>query len=118
MTTTFDVVTDFNDTGVQPAAGYPFTYGTETALNVGFTLLPYFGNTNASVGGGVSQNDGTVDNWYFKQPLQFSGPSVGVVATGNTLTFPSSIPLVIPDDVLVMMAGSPDYSAPNFIVTR
>src|SRR5262245_28543364 len=46
MTTSFDALADFNHTGVQP--GYPFTYGTETTLNVGFTLLPYFGNTNHS----------------------------------------------------------------------
>jgi hypothetical protein len=36
---TWDVVADFNDTGIQPAAGNPFTYGTETALNTGFALL-------------------------------------------------------------------------------
>jgi len=39
---TFDVVTDFNNTGTQPEAGNPFTYGTETSLNTGFTLFPNF----------------------------------------------------------------------------
>ena len=67
---------DFNNTGVQPAPGnphtFPFTYGTETSLNSGVTLLPYFGNTNCSVGGGSCQNAGTVNNYYFAQPLQFS----------------------------------------------
>jgi hypothetical protein len=52
MAATFDVVADFNNTGVQPAPGnphtYPFTYGTETSLNAGFALLPHFGNTNCS----------------------------------------------------------------------
>src|ERR1700745_1486447 len=95
MATTFDVVADFNDTGFQPVGGYPFTYGTETAWNVGFTPFSFFGNTNTSVGGYVSTNDGTVDNWYFQQPLQFSGPSVGVVASGTTLTFPSPIPWTV-----------------------
>src|SRR5262245_8160074 len=38
MAIAFDVVADFNDSGVQPEAGNPFTYGTETSLNVGFTL--------------------------------------------------------------------------------
>jgi hypothetical protein len=118
----FDVVTDFNNTGVQPAPGnphtFPFTYGTETALNVGFTLLPFFGNTNCSVGGGSCQNAGTVDNYYFFQ--QFSGPSVGVVATGGTLTFPAGLrpPIVVPDNVLVMMPGSQAFSSPDLVVTR
>src|SRR5437879_4771273 len=46
MAATFDVVTDFNNTGVQPAPGnphtFPFTYGTETSLNTGFALIPNF----------------------------------------------------------------------------
>jgi hypothetical protein len=45
MAASFDVVADFNNTGVQPAPGnphtFPFTYATETALNAGFTLLPH-----------------------------------------------------------------------------
>jgi hypothetical protein len=118
MATTYDVVTDFNDTGVQPAADNPFTYGTETALNGAFTLLPLFGNTNSSVGGNSTQYDGTVDNYYFTYPLQFSGPSVAIVATGDVLTFPSPVPLIVPNDVLVMMPGSSDYFAPNLVVTR
>src|SRR4051794_34184555 len=90
MAATYDVVADFNATGLQPAPGnphaYPFTYGTETALNTGFALLPYFGNTSCSVGGGSCQTAGTVNNYYFTEPYQFSGPSVGVVASGGTLT--------------------------------
>jgi hypothetical protein len=39
LTATYDVLRDFNTTGIQPASGDPFTYGTETSLNVGFTLL-------------------------------------------------------------------------------
>jgi hypothetical protein len=82
MAATFDVVADFNNTGVQPAPGnphtYPFTYGTETALNVGFTLLPLFGNTTCSLG--ACQNAGTVDNYYFIENFQFAGPSVAVAA--------------------------------------
>jgi hypothetical protein len=120
VATTFDVVTNFNHTGVQPAAGDPFTYGTETALNVGFTLLPYFGNTNHSGFTNESTNDGTMDNWYFLD--QLAGPAVGVVATGGTLTFlPNSTPFVIPNDVLMMMPGSPGFVAPvvpDLIVTR
>jgi hypothetical protein len=59
-------------------------------LNVGLTLLPFFGNTNCSVAANSCQNAGTVDvdNYYFVQPEQFSGPSVGWVASGGTLTFP------------------------------
>jgi hypothetical protein len=48
---TFNVVTDFNNT--QPAAGNPFTYGTETSLNTGFAVLPNFqANGSCSVGSG------------------------------------------------------------------
>jgi hypothetical protein len=121
MAATFDVVTDFNDTGVQPAPGnphtYPFTYGTETSLNVGFTLLPFFGNTNCSVASGQCQNAGTVDNYYLND--QFSGSAISKVASGGTLTFPG-IPggWHVADNVLVMMPGSPDFQAPDLVVTR
>jgi hypothetical protein len=121
MAASFDVVADFNDTGVQPAPGnphtYPFTYGTETSLNVGFALLPFFGNTNCSVASGQCTNDGTVDNYYLNK--QFSGPAISMVASGGTLTFPG-IPggWHVPDNVLVMMPGSPDFQAPNLVVTR
>jgi probable HAF family extracellular repeat protein/ELWxxDGT repeat protein len=116
---TYDVLKDFNVSGRQPASGDPFTYGTETSLNVGFKLLPYFSNTNSSVGGGPSiTNDGTVNNYYFAQPLQFSGPTVAAVATGNTLTFPSAVPEIVPNDVLVMEPGSPGFNAPDLTVTR
>src|SRR6516165_7737108 len=118
MTVTYDVVRDFNATGIQPAGGDPFTYGTETSLNVGFTLLPYYGNTNESAGGAQHTDDGTVNNYYFAQSYPFSGPSVAVVATGNTLTFSSPPSLIIPDDVLDMAPGSPQLSAPDLIVTR
>jgi hypothetical protein len=120
---TYDVLADFNATGVQPAPGnpntYPFTYGTETTLNGAFALLPYFGNTTCSVAASVCTTNGSVNNYYFANPYQFSGPSIATVATGGTLTFPSSpVPLVVPNDVLVMMPGSPDYNAPNLVVTR
>ena len=119
MATTFDVVSDFNHTGIQPAAGYPFSYGTETALNVGFTLFPYFVNTNHSGFTSESTNDGTMDNWYLQ--YQLAGPSVGVVATGDTLTFlPNSTPFVVPNDVLMMMPGGPGFGAttPDLTVTQ
>ena len=123
MAASFDVVTDFNNTGVQPAPGdphsFPFTYGTETALNVGFTLLPFFGNTNCSVASGQCTNDGTVDNYYFVQPEQWSGPAIGKVASGGTLTFPG-IPggWHVPDNVLVMMPGGSSFPSPDLVVTR
>ena len=114
MTITFDVVSDFNHTGVQPEAGNPFTYGTETALNVGFTPFSYFVNTNHSGLTSEHTNDGTLDNWYFL--YQLAGPDVGVVATGGTLTFgPGSF--FIPNDVLMMMPGS-FFDAPHLTVTR
>jgi Tryptophan-rich Synechocystis species C-terminal domain len=116
---TYDVLKGFHATGMQPASGNPFTYGTETSLNVGFTLFRYFSNTNSSVSGGPSiTNDGTVNNYYFAQPLEFSGPTVAVVATGNILTFPSSVPERVPNDVLVMEPGSPGFNAPDLTVTR
>jgi hypothetical protein len=69
---------------------------------------------------GSCQNAGTIDNYYFTQPLQFSGPSVGVVAApGGTLTFPGGI--VVPNDVLVMMPGGPccgQLNASDLVVTR
>ena len=116
MTTTFDVVADFNDTGIQPAGGYPFTYGTETALNVGFTLFSHFVNTNQSGVTSEHTNDGTVDDWYYQ--YQLAGPTAGVVANGGpTLTFgPGSF--FIPNDVLMMAPGSARFSAPDLTVTR
>jgi hypothetical protein len=120
MAATFDVVADFNNTGVQPAPGnphtFPFTYGTETTLNAGYTVLPYFGNTNCSVAGGNCTNAGSVDNYYFAQ--QFSGPSVGVVAAGGTLIFAGSPSIVVPNDVLVMMPGGSYFNSPPLVVTR
>jgi hypothetical protein len=67
MAASFDVVTDFNNTGVQPAPGnphtFPFTYGTETSLNTGFTLFPNFqANGTVSVGSGQFTTDGTLAN--------------------------------------------------------
>jgi Ca2+-binding RTX toxin-like protein len=118
MTTTYDVVRDFNTTGIQRASGDPFTYATETSLNVGFTLLPYYGNTSSSVGGGLTTTDGTINNYYFQEPLQFSGPCIGAVATGGTLTFTPAIPIIVPDDVLAMVAGGSEFNAPHLIVTR
>ena len=88
MAASFDVVTDFNNSGVQPAPGdphsFPFTYGTETALNVGFTLLPFFGNTNCSVASGQCTNDGTADNVLVMMPGGSSFPSPDLVVTRFT----------------------------------
>jgi hypothetical protein len=64
------------------------------------------------------QGDGTVDNYYFTPPFQFSGPSVGVVATGGTLFFSPFPSIIVPNDVLAMLPSSPDLSAPNLVVTR
>src|SRR5262245_42534338 len=83
MAATFNVVTDFNNTGIQPASGYPFTYGTETSLNTGFALLPNFEVGNCSAGSGQCTSNGTLANYYLNEPI--SGPSVGKVATGGPL---------------------------------
>jgi hypothetical protein len=113
VATTFDVVTDFNNTGTQPKAGDPFTYGTETSLNTGFTLFPNFqANGTVSVGGGVSTTDGTLANYYISEAI--SGPCVGEVATGGPLSFGGGA-FIVPNDVLMMAPGDP----PNEItVTR
>jgi len=112
MTTTFDVVTDFNDTGVQPAAGNPFTYGTESSLNTGFTLLPNFqANGTVSDGSGQFTTDGTLANYYISQAI--SGPSVGEVATGGPLNFSNHF--TVPNDVLMMMPGG---LGTQIVVTR
>jgi hypothetical protein len=116
----FDVVTDFNNTGVQPAPGnphtFPFTYGTETSLNTGFTLFPNFqANGTCSVGSGQCTSDGTLANYYLDQPI--SGPSVGAVATGGPLNFAGFF--TIPTNVLAMLPGSPsDLGTPGITVTR
>jgi hypothetical protein len=116
----FDVVTDFNNTGVQPAPGnphtFPFTYGTETSLNTGFTLFPNFQpNGTCSVGSGQCTTDGTLANYYLDQPI--SGPSVGRVATGGPLNFANAF--IIPTNVLAMLPGSPsDLGTPGIVVTR
>jgi hypothetical protein len=116
MAATFDVLADFNDSATQPAVGNPWTYGTETSPGAGFALLPNFGNATCSgTGCGEQLVGGSVDNYY--QDFTFSGASVGKVATGNNLTIDGS-PLLIPDDVLIMLAGSADYHTTNFVVTR
>src|SRR5262245_23725727 len=79
LAATFNVVTDFNNTGSQPLAGNPFTYGTETSLNTGFALLPNFEVGTCSAGSGQCTSNGTLANYYLDQPI--SGPSVGKVAT-------------------------------------
>jgi hypothetical protein len=121
LAASFDVVTDFNNTGVQSASGnphtFPFTYGTETALNVGFTLFPNFQpNGTCSVGGGpgVCTNDGTMANYYDFEPI--SGPSVGRVATGGPLNFDNQF--IVPNDVLAMLPGPNGPGAPGIVVTR
>jgi hypothetical protein len=115
VATTFDVVTDFNNTGTQPKAGDPFTYGTETSLNTGFTLFPNFqANGTVSVGSGQFTTDGTLANYYISQAI--SGPCVGEVATGGPLNFSNAF--TIPNDVLVMMPGEPDLGTPEITVTR
>src|SRR6516164_8763927 len=97
LTTTYDVVTDFNATGIQPLAGDPFTYGTETSLNTGFTLFPHFhANGTVSVRRGQFTTDGTLANYYITQAI--SGPSVGEVATGGPLSFSGAF--TIPNGVL------------------
>src|SRR5262249_26874301 len=116
----FDVVADFNNTGVQPAKGnphtFPFTYGTETSLNTGFTLFPNFQpNGTCSVASGQCTNDGTMANYYIAEPI--SGPSVGKVATGGPLNFANFF--IVPNDVLAMLPGSPsDIGTPGIVVTR
>src|SRR5262249_41268860 len=112
-----DVVSDFNITGIQPAVGYPFTYGTETSLNVGFTLLPQFINSNIA-GTGEVATGGTLNCYYFAQPWQLDGPAISEVAIGDTVTMPSNIPLVIPNDILLMGPGGPQFNAPDLVVTR
>ena len=63
----FDFFADFNNTGVQPASGNPFTYWSETSLNVGFTLFPNYGNTSCT--GGDCQSAGTVNDYYLLNSL-------------------------------------------------
>jgi len=109
------VVTDFNATGIQPLAGDPFTYGTETSLNTGFTLFPNFqANGTVSVGSGQFTTDGTLANYYISEPI--SGPSVGRVATGGPLNFENFF--TVPTNVLVLMPGQPSLSTPEITVTR
>jgi Ca2+-binding RTX toxin-like protein len=116
MTTiTFNVVTDFNNTGTQPEAGDPFTYGTETSLNTGFTLFPNFqANGTVSVGSGQFTTNGTLANYYISQAI--SGPCVGEVATGGPLNFSNAF--TIPNDVLAMMPGDPGLGTPEDTVVR
>jgi hypothetical protein len=115
MATTFDVVTGFNDTGSQPAVGNPFTYATETALNVSFALFPFFGNTNCSVT--LCTTDGSVDNYYLLN--SFEGPSIAKVVTGSVLNFPAVPPLVVPNNMLIMSPGGPLVTGtPELVVTR
>ena len=116
MTTiTFNVVTDFNNTGTQPEAGNPFTYGTETSLNTGFTLFPSFqANGTVSVGSGQFTTNGTLANYYITEAI--SGPSVGEVATGGPLNFSNYF--TIPNDVLEMMPGDPGLGTPEDTVVR
>jgi hypothetical protein len=100
MASTYDVVTSFNDTGTQPQAGNPFTYGTEQTLNGAFTLFPFFGTETCTFG--VCTTNGFVQNYY--SGTNFVGPTTGkaiVTSGGNTLFF-SDGHLVIPNNVLVV----------------
>jgi hypothetical protein len=114
----FDVVADFNNTGVQPAPGNPFTYGTETSLNTGFALLPNFeANGTCSAGSGQCTSGGTLANYYLNEAI--SGPSVGKVATGGPLNFANFF--TVPSNVLAMMPGQPGLGCcdiPGIVVTR
>jgi hypothetical protein len=101
MATTYDVVADFNDTGSQPQAGNPFTYGTEATLNGPFTLFSNFGNTNCT--GGTCTSDGSVDDYY--NALSFIGPTTAKVVAGTTLHFSDGL-IVIPNNVLVVEPSS------------
>jgi hypothetical protein len=100
---TFNVVTDFNNTGTQPAPGNPFTYGTETSLNAGFALFPNFQAAGTiSVGSGQFTTDGTMANYYISEAI--SGPGVGRDNTGVPLSF--SGVFTVPPNVLVMMPAA------------
>jgi hypothetical protein len=116
MTTiTFNVVSDFNNTGTQPEAADPFTYGTDTSLNTGFTLFPNFQpDGTVSEGSGQITGNGTLANYYISQAI--SGPCVGEVATGGPLNFSNAF--TIPNDVLVMMPGDPGLGTPEDTVVR
>jgi hypothetical protein len=100
MAATYNAVTSFNDTGTQPQAGNPFTYGTETTLNGAFTLFSNFGTTSCTFN--VCTSNGSVDN-YYNSPI-FVGPTTGFatnVISGNTLSFSDGL-IVIPNNVLVV----------------
>jgi Bacterial cadherin-like domain len=114
VTKTFDVVTNFNNTGTQPEPGNPFTYGTEPSLNTGFTLFPNFqANGTVSVGSGQFTTNGTLANYYISEAI--SGPSVGEVATGGPLSFSGAF--TVPNGVLMMMPGDANVGA-EIVVTR
>jgi|SRR5215472_100294 len=106
----FNVVTGFNDTGIQPQPGDPFTYGTEPILNGPFTLFSNFVNTNCT--GGECTGDGTIDA--YSNGTGFFGPTTAKVATGTTLNF--CCDLVVPNNVLVLAPGS--YAGLALNVTR
>src|SRR5215510_7026625 len=113
MASTYNVVTSFNDTGTQPQAGNPFTYGTEQTLNGAFTLFSFFGNTNCTFG--VCTNNGSVDNYY--NDLNFVGATTGraTAASGNTLFFSDGL-LVVPKNVLVVEPSNTTLNVTRFTV--
>src|SRR6185503_14858072 len=108
----YNVVASFNDTGTQPQADNPFTYGTEQTLNGPLTLFPFFGTANCT--SGVCTNDGTVKNYY--SGTNFVGATTGLanVSNGNTLFFDDGL-LVIPNNVLVVEPSNTTLNVTRFI---
>jgi hypothetical protein len=96
MAVTYDLVASFNDTGTQPQAGNPFTYGTTQTLNGAFTLFPFFGTETCTFGSCAT--NGFVQNYY--SGTNFVGPTTGrsIVTSGGDTLFVGNI--VIPNTVL------------------
>ncbi len=116
---TYDAVTDFNTTGAQISAS-SWTYGTETALNGTFTLLPQFAAITCytlGVADACSPSDASFDSYYYSGNGA-GGPDIADNLSGGTITYPvSPAALVWPDNVLELGPGG-SSGGPEFTVLR
>ncbi len=114
--TVYDAVTQFNNTGVQNAGG-AWTYGTETSLNGPFSLMPNLAK-NQPCTGTCSPGGQTYSDYYYSSPTGGAGVTANTSASPRTITFAGPIPIVWPNDVLLVGPAGLNHGGPILTVIR
>jgi len=110
----WDAVADFNATGTNPLSGNPWAYGTESTVGGAFAPMLVFEQGSLA--------NGSAAIYFFNQlGLQtFIAPAIGKNTGATTITYPAPIPLIWPNNVLLVgpggiaNPGSPEYSVVQF----